>query len=583
MKNYLVAKTFYDIADMLDIKGEEFKPQAYRKVARFIESMSEDVEVLCKKRNLNKIPGVGIHLRQKIEELLRTNRLEYYENLKKDLPMEFEDLMSIEGVGPRMVKMLYETLGIKTVKDLEHAARQGKIRSLPHCGEKIERKILLGIKFFKRSEGRFLLGLVLPTVREITLILKKHAKKIEVAGSIRRWKETVGDIDILVVTRDSKKIMNTFVSMPEVEIIQSQGTARSSVRLQNGIEADIRVVKKESYGSALQYFTGNKEHNIELRKIAIKKNLKLNEYGVFKKDSKGVLKKIAGANEKEIYRVLGLTYIEPELREMTGEIEAAKNKTLPKLIGFKDLKGDLHAHTNWSEGSATILQMAEKARERGLEYIAITDHAGRLKVTNALDEARLLRQIKEIDTINEELKKKYSLGKGMRLLKGVEVDINRDGGLDIKDEVLAQLDIVVASVHSELKMPKIEMTQRIITAMRNPYMNILAHPTGRIIKRREAYEIDYETIFRIAVQKNIILEINSFPERLDLRDEDIREAISHKVKLAISSDSHSLNHLALIEFGIAAARRGWAEKKDIINTLEVNDLLRQLNKNTSNV
>lgn len=573
MKNYLVSKVFYEIADMLDIKGVEFKPQAYRKVARIIETMPEDVEELYKNGELGKIHGAGAHLKQKIEELIATGKLKYYDELRKEIPVDFEDLMSIEGIGPKMVKTLYEELNIKSIKDLEKAAKHGKIRNLAHLGEKTEQKILVGIKFFKRSSGRFLLGLILPMAKDIVDILKELAEKIEIAGSIRRKKETVGDIDILAVSVKPQKVMDTFVSMPEVEVIHNKGVSRSSVRLRNGIDADLRVVKKDCFGAALQYFTGNKEHNIELRKIALGKNLKLNEYGVFKKAKNKSFGKITGQDEKQVYNALGLVYIEPELREMKGEIEAAKNNKLPQLIQYNDLKGDLHVHTNWSEGAATIEQMAEQARNNGLNYIAITDHAGRLKVASAMDESRLLRQIKEIDKINKELKIKYQGKQAIRLLKGAEVDINKNGTLDINDEVLAQLDIVVCSVHSDLKMAKNQMTQRILVAMNDPYVKILAHPTGRIIRRREPYELDWELIFQAAKDKHIALEINGFPERLDLRDEDIREAISHGVKMVISSDAHSLGHLKLIEFGIATARRGWAGKKDILNTLPVDKLL----------
>lgn len=574
MKNYLVSKTFYAIADMLDIKGEEFKPQAYRKVARIIETMTEDVEELCKNGELDKIHGVGVHLKQKIEELITTGKLKYYNELRKEIPMDFEDLMSIEGIGPKMVKILYEELNIKTIKELEKAAAAGKIRNLFHLGEKTEQKILVGIKFFKRNSGRFLLGLILPMAREIVDILKGLAEKIEIVGSIRRKKETVGDIDILAVATESQKIIDTFVSMSEVEVVHNKGAVKSSVRLRNGIDVDLRVVKKDCFGAALQYFTGNKEHNIELRKIALSKNLKLNEYGVFKKTGNKSFIKIAGQSEKEIYKTLGLSYIEPELREMKGEIEAAKSGKLPNLIGYGDLLGDLHTHTNWSEGSATIQEMAERALSNGLNYIAITDHAGRLKVANAMDEIRLLRQIKEIDKINKELKSRTDGKLRTKILKGAEVDINKSGTLDIRDEVLAKLDIVAASIHSDLKMPRIQMTQRILSAMANPYMKILAHPTGRIIRRREPYELDWGLIFQVAKDKHIALEVNAFPERLDLRDEDIREAIRHNVKMTISSDAHSPNHLSLIEFGIAAARRGWAEKKDILNTLPLDKLLK---------
>lgn len=574
MKNYLVSKTFYGIADMLEIQDVPFKPQAYRKVARVIEAMPEDIEELYTQGQLDKIPGVGVNIKKKIEELLRTGKLEYYETLRKELPMDFEDLLSVEGVGPRMVKIFYEELGIKTLKDLEKAARQEKISALPHFGQKLEQKILAGIKFFKRSEGRFLLGSILPLAQSIVKDLKKYADKIEIAGSVRRRKETAGDIDLVAVSGDPEKIMDVFVGMPDAAIVQSKGTTRSSVRLRSGLEVDLRVVEPNSFGAALQYFTGSKEHNIELRKIALAQGFKLNEYGLFKKISNKKFRKIEGEDEEKIYKALGLRFIEPELREMRGEIEASKNNTLPTLVTRDDLKGDLHAHTTWSEGAATIQEMAERARELGMEYIAITDHAGRLKVANAMDDARLLRQIKEIDKINALLVKKHSRREKIKILKGAEVDINKDGTLDISDHVLAKLDIVVASVHSDFKMLRKEMTQRVIMAMRNPYVNIIAHPTGRIIKQREGYELDWDAIFLAAKEEKIAIEINSWPERLDLRDEEIREAIRHGVKLVISSDSHSLNHLPFIEFGIMNARRGWAEKNDILNTLTVDKLLK---------
>lgn len=582
MKNYLVAKIFYEIADMLEMQEDGFRPNAYRKVARIIETVPEDIEELYKKGELAKLPGVGVHLRGRIEEIIQSGKLGYHEELRKQIPVDLEDLMSIEGMGPKMIKRLYDDLGIKTIKDLEKAAKSGKIRGLPHFGEKSEQKILMGIKFFKRSEGRFLLGLVSPIVNEIISRLEKLSSRIEVAGSIRRKKETIGDIDILVATKQAKKIMEIFVGMPEVETVLAKGDTKSLVRLNNGINADIRVIKEESFGSALQYFTGSKEHNVELRKLALANKLKLNEYGVFKKTDKDTLRKIAGKDEEEVYKALGLPCIEPELREARGEIEAAINNSLPNLIGYNDLKGDLHDHTTWSEGSASIKEMAEAGLKMGYNYMAITDHAGRLRIANAMDDEKLLRQIKEIDRINQELKELYKGKKSITLLKGAEVDINKDGTLDISDEVLKQLDIVVGSVHSDFKMPKEEMTKRIMKAMRNPYMKVLGHPTGRIIRRREGYEFDLEKILDLAQERKIALEVNSWPERLDLRDEYIREAIKKGVKIAISSDSHALNHLFLIEFGISNARRGWAEKKNVLNTMPLEQLLEWFNNRKSN-
>jgi len=415
-----------------------------------------------------------------------------------------------------------------------------------------------------------LLGVVLPTVREIETRLKKipGVDKVCTAGSVRRRQETIGDIDTLVTTKYPEKVMDAFVRMPEVLEVLAKGPTKTMVRLKFGINADVRVVKPSEYGSALQYFTGDKNHNIELRKIAIEKGLKLNEYGVFRGK-----KRLGGKTEEEIYKILGMDWIEPELRTTSGEIEAAQKGTLPKIIGYRDIRGDLHVHSKWSEGLNTIEEMALAGKDLGYEYIAISDHAGTLKIAHALDEKRLLKQIKEIDKINNEFAKKKI---GIKILKSAETNIKPDGSIDIKDEVLAKLDIVLAGVHDHFTMPKEKMTERIIKAMKNHYVNVIVHPTGRVIFQREPYQLDLEKIMKAAKELGVALEINSYMDRLDLRDTDIRKAVDMEVKMVIGTDAHNKNQLNLIELGIAQARRGWATRKNILNTQPLNVLLKFL-------
>ncbi len=425
-----------------------------------------------------------------------------------------------------------------------------------------------GIEFARAAKGRFLLGAALPIIRQMVNDLKKlpEVKKIAIAGSVRRMKETIGDGDILIVSPKPAKVMDFFVSMPEIIKVWAKGQTKASVRLKSGFDCDLRVVKKESFGAALQYFTGSKDHNIATRRIAIKRNLKLNEYGVFKGK-----KMIAGKSEKEVYGSIGLHYIEPELRTNSGEIEAALENKLPKIIRYDNIKGDCHTHTNWSDGINSVEEMAEAAKKMGYRYIAITDHAGPLKIARAMDERSVLRQMAEIDKINRKIS-------GIKILKGCEVDINKDGSLSLKDEILSKLDIVGVSVHSYFKMSKEDMTERLLRAMANPYVSIIFHPTGRLIARREAYSLNYDRIFKAAKENKILLEINAHPQRLDLKDTDIRAAIENGVKLVINTDAHSVMGLNVIEFGIGAARRGWAEKKDILNTQSGEKLLAYFNK-----
>lgn len=569
MRNRELAEIFRDVALYLEMKEEPFKPRAYEKVAYALEALEEPVAEIYKRggvKELRTIPGVGQAIAEKIAEVIQTGRLRYYEELKKEIPVDVRGLTAIEGVGPKSVKLLYEELGIKEVADLEEAARAGKIRGLPHFGAKMEQKILKGVEFLKQGSGRFPLGAILPLVAEIERRLRDlpEVEEVAVAGSTRRWKETVGDADVLAVSRKPEKIMDFFVSMPEVMHVQGQGRTKSMVKLKNGMDVDLRVVSRDSFGAALSYFTGSKDHNVALRRIAQEKGLKLNEYGLFRGS-----RRVAGETEEGIYKALGLAFIPPEMRENQGEIEAAKRGEIPDLVGYQDLRGDLQTQTIWTDGANSIEEMAEEAKRLELEYIAITDHTRGLAMTGGSDEKKLLRQMAEIDRINRSLK-------GIRILKGAEVNINRDGTLDIKDEVLAQLDVVGIAVHSHFNLPRREMTERIIRAMRNPHADVLFHPTGRVVQKREAYDVDMDIIIRTAKRTGTVLEIDAYPDRLDLKDEHVRRAVSAGVKLVIDSDAHSVSHIRFLEFGIAQARRGWAEKKDVINTRPLKDFLKCL-------
>ena len=573
MKNQEIAKIFYEIADFLEMEGVQFKPYAYQKAAITLETLEKDIEEIYKeggREAILKIPGIGKSMADKIEEYLKTGKIKYYEDLKKKTPVKMEELVQIEGMGPKKVKVLYQKLGIKDIKDLEKAARAHKIAPLFGFGEKTEKNILEGIAFLKRSKGRFLLGDILPKVKEIEGKLRslKEIEKISVCGSVRRRKETIGDVDFLVVTKTPKKVMDFFVSLPGIVKIWGKGTTKSSVRLKEGFDIDLRVVAKRSYGSALQYFTGSKEHNIATRKIAIDKGLKLNEYGVFKGK-----KMIAGWSEEGVYRAIGLPWMEPELREDRGEIEAAIAGKLPKLIGYNDIKGDLHCHSKWNGGKNTILEMAERAIELGYEYLGISDHTKFLRIEHGLDEKKLSRQRREIDKLNKKFEKQ---GIKFKILQGAETNILNDGSIDIKDEALKKLDYAIAGIHSNFKMEKSRMTERIIRAMKNPYIKIISHPTGRILKRRDEYQIDFDKILRAAKEFKVILEINSFPERLDLNDVNIKKCKEAGVKMIINTDSHHRDQMRFIELGIAQARRGWAEKKDIINTQPLEKLCQYL-------
>jgi len=566
MKNQELAKIFNEIADYLEMENVAFKPFAYQRAAASIESLEDNIGKVYKEGGiaaLEKIPGIGESIAEKIEEYLKTGRIKSYDALKKKMPIDLEEIIAVEGVGPKKTKVLYQKLGIKNLKELEKAAKEHKIASLFGFGEKTEKNILEGIAFLKKSKGRFLLGEILPEVKEILGKLKtlKDVEEISVAGSVRRMKETIGDVDILITAKNPKKVMDFFVSLPGITKIWVKGPTKSSIRLEQGFDVDLRVVQGKSYGSALQYFTGSKEHNIATRRLAIEKGLKLNEYGVFKGK-----KMIAGWNEAGVYRALGLPWMEPEIREDQGEVEKGLRKELPKIIGYDEIKGDLHCHSDWDGGENSIKEMAEAAKKMGYEYVGISDHTKYLRIEHGLDEKKLSQQKKEIEKLNE--------NKTFRILQGCETNILNDGLADIKDEALSKLDYVIAGVHSSFKMGKEEMTERIIRAIKNPNIDIISHPSGRILKKRDEYQADFDKILRAAKEYKKILEINSSPQRLDLNDQKIRQAKEFKVKMVINTDSHDKEQLRFIELGIAQARRGWAEKEDIINTQPVEKLVK---------
>ena len=579
VSNSEIAELLYEIGEFLAMQEEPFKPRAYEKAGDAISELSASVEEIYRVsgvKGIEEIPGVGKSIASTIEEFILKGKSTHYEDLKKQTPVNLKELSSIEGLGPKSIKKLYVALKIKNLADLGKAARAHKISGLAGFGEKAEQNILKGIEFLKQSGGRFTLGEVFPIAVAIQERLAgvPGVEKVVIAGSTRRGRETVGDVDILAIAKDSERIMKEFVSFGEVAKVFAHGETKSAVKLKNGLDVDLRVVPKESYGSALNYFTGSKAHNVHLRQIAIKKGYKLNEYGLFKGS-----KQVAGKSEEEIYSKLGLDYVEPEMREDLGEIELALRQAqgkpggLPKLIGYGDLKGDLQVQTDWTDGAHSIEWMAKEAIKHGLKYIAITDHTKRLAMTGGLDDKKILKQMAEIDRLN----KKFA-GK-IKILKGSECDILKDGSMDLEDKTLAKLDVVGGSVHSHFNLSSKEQTERIMRAMGNKNVDIIFHPTGRVIKKREAYEVNIGALIAKARETGTILEIDAYPDRLDLKDEYIRKCVDAGVKLSIDSDAHSAEHFDFLKFGIIQARRGWAEKKDIINAWPVEKMLKMLKNN----
>ena len=571
LKNVELDNIFSNIAKILKIKDENrFKIRAYERVASTLENLPMEVETLYNSGKLDEIPGVGPAIAKKIGELVETGKLEYYENLKSSIPAGVLELLNVPEIGPRKAKLFYEELGIDSVGKLEEAVLKHQLQNLPGMGKKAEENIIRGIELYKKREQRALLGVALPIAEEIKGELKclDEVKQISIAGSLRRRKETIGDIDILITSEKPEKVMQKFVNLPQVKEILAEGLTKSAILTHQDIHVDLRVVAPDSFGAALQYFTGSQAHNVRLREMAAKQGLKINEYGVFQtKDDK----KIAGEEEERIYSILGLSYIMPELREDRGEFEAAHNKKLPNLINLNDIKGDLHIHTNDSDGFNNIEEIIGATRKKGYQYIAITDHSQSLHIAGGLNEQRLMEQIKRIEQINQKID-------GLTVLKGIEVDIKSDGTLDISDRTLQKLDIVIAAIHSGLKQERKKLMDRLSKAMKNPLVNIIAHPTGRIIGYREAYDIDMQEIINIAAQTKTALEINSSPERMDLNDIYVKSAKEQGVLLAIGTDAHQISALDYISYGVAIARRGWLEKTNILNSLSLDELKQRLKK-----
>jgi len=564
MKNLVIAKIFRNIADILEIKGDNvFRIRAYQRGADIIEGLAEDLERYIAEDRLTDIPGIGKDLSGKIKEIAQTGTCRFFEDLKKTIPEGLLEILKIPSVGPKTAKLLFENLKIKNIQDLQDAIKNNKLLNVPGIKEKTIENIQKGIDFVKRGRERMPLAAALQLADEFIKALKKikSVDKIEAAGSLRRRRETVRDIDILVVSDKPQDVMDAFAGLPQVKDVQAKGETKSSILTSDDIQIDCRVVEKKSFGAALLYFTGSKNFNIKLRLIAQKAGLKINEYGVFKKD-----KFLAGRTEEEIFKLCKMAYVEPELREDSGEVELAKKFKLPELIELSDIKGDLHAHSNWSDGANTIEEMAIAAQKRGYSYIAITDHSQSLKVANGLSITDLKKKKTEIDKVNKKMK-------DFRVLFGTEVDIDSDGKIDYPDTVLKEFDVVVAAIHTGFKQSKQQLTKRVVKACQNKYVHIISHPTGRLWGTRDGYEIDLEDIFKAASQTNTAFEINSFPQRLDLNDQNSRLAKERGVKLAINTDAHATDHLDNMALGIYVARRGWLTRDDVINTLSLDKLL----------
>jgi DNA polymerase (family 10) len=561
MKNAVLSELFEQMADIMEILGEDpFRINSYRKVGRIIGDMPTDVETTLASGELAKIPGIGKSSIAKIEEFVKTGSITAHKQLLTKIPQTLLELLTIPGMGPKGVKAVYEKLNVKTIAELKKVIKSGRLAELPGFGDKKAAGIARGIEFLEKSTGRIRLDQASDAADIVIGFLGELSgvEKIQPAGSLQRRAETIGDVDILVCAKKGEQIIQAFTGAGFVQEALAAGPTKGSAIIRTEtipVHVDVRVVPKESFGAAAQYFTGSKQHNVRLREIAVKANLKLNEYGLFKKD-----KMIAGKIEEEIYQKLGLDFINPLLREDRGEVEAAKTHSLPELIEFDDIKGDFHAHTNASDGNATISELAETAKTLGYKFICITDHSKSSAIANGLSGKQLTDQIKQIRTLNEKLK-------GIAILAGTEVDILADGSLDFDDKLLAELDFVIAAIHSGMGSPREKVTMRTLKAMDNPYINCIAHPTGRLIGQREPMDIDMAAVIKHAAQTHTALEINANPWRLDLKDTHCKMAIESKVMLAIGTDAHSTGGLGLMGYGVATAARGWATKNDILNTL----------------
>ncbi len=570
MKNQLVSRIFRDIARLLEIKGENiFRIRAYDRAAQAVENLGGDIEQAVSRNTLTDIPGIGKDLAEKIREIVATGSLQFYEDLKKTLPAGTLELLAIPSVGPKTAQMLAKELRIRSIGDLEKAIADHKLDKLSGIKEKTIENISKGISLVKRGQERLPLARAQAVAEEFVRELQQlpQVEKIVCAGSLRRQKETVRDIDILVMAKDAQPVMDAFTSSPLAQATQAWGSTKSSVRTADGVQVDCRVVDKGSFGAALLYFTGSKEFNVRLRMLAQKTRHKINEYGVFDRNEK----RICGRTEEEIFKFLKMQYVPPEMREDTGEIEAALKRALPRLVEQKDIQGDLHVHSNWSDGSNTIAEMAQAARASGYSYIAVTDHSPSLKVAHGLSAVDLRKKRREIDSLNEKMKP-------FRILFGTEADIDADGNIDYPDSVLKEFDIVIAAIHTGMKQPAEQITRRIIRACENPHVHIIAHPTGRLRGVRDAYDLDLDAVFNKAKQTNTAFEINSYPDRMDLNDVNCRRAKEAGVKICINTDSHSIDQLVYIRFGLAMARRGWLTPQNILNTNNEDALAKALSR-----
>ncbi len=557
MKNKEIADIFYGIADLLEIKEVDYKPRAYRRAARSIETMAEDIENIYERDELQEISGVGDAIAGKISEYLETGRLEYYEELKDELDIDIEGLISIEGIGPKSAKKLYEELDVKNLDDLEKAAKRDKIAKVEGFGKKTQQKIIENIEDAKKGQNRQLLGKIRPTVEKLRSKLQSIEifKKVRIVGSYRRKKPTIGDIDVLALSGKPEEAMDIFCGLGEVEKVLARGETKSSIIISGGLQVDLRIVEEVSYGSALLYFTGSKEHNIALRNRARSRDWKLNEYGLY--DSNG--ETLAGETEKEIYQKFGLSYIPPELRENTGEIEASEKDSLPDLLKIKDIKGDFQIHTSYSDGANSVKEMALEAENRGLDYILLSDHGPSLKIADGMSREEFQEQKDEVERVNNEM--------GPKVLQGIEANITSDG-LDVSKSWIEECDILCAAVHNRLD----NLTEKILSIFENYPVDIFVHPLGRKIFKRDSIDMDLDKIFDKAKEENIAIEINSQPERLDLDWRNVKK-YRDRVKFVISTDAHSRMEMGYMKFGVSQARRGWCEKNNILNTEPVDKMM----------
>ncbi len=569
-RNAEVARILKEIGLLLEVEGKDrFKPLAYYRGVRSITSLGEDIEAVAKRDGLMDIPGIGKGLAEVIKTYLETGEVELLNKLRTRVPVKVLELDAIPGVGPKTIKLVYEKLGVKDIDSLEQVANEGKLSVLPGLGEKTQVQIIEGIQIVRAGMERTLLSDAISVAERIENELSKLKviEQLAIAGSTRRRRETIGDLDIIVVTTDSETVMGSFVSSEGVTAVLAHGPTKSSVRLDSGLQVDLRVLPSESFGAGLQYFTGSVDHNVKLRSIAQKMKLRLNEYGLYKDK-----KRVAGEDEEGIYRALGLQYVPPELREDKGEIEAAQKGELPNLVTMNEIHGDLHSHTDQSDGKNTLEEMLDAAEGHGYNYYCVSDHTKSLTIANGMDEERLLKRLEEIDGLNASGRWK------MKILKGAEVDILADGSLDIEDTVLSQLDIVTVSIHSRMKDKKNTMTERVCHALENKYIHILGHPTGRLIGKRSEFEIDLEQVFETAKKHNVIMELNAHPQRLDLNAGNLRVATKIGLKIAINTDAHAISELDNMRFGVYQARRGWLTPDDVINTYSLKKLMKFIKK-----